>query len=76
MIATVDVPYEIDEDVVITVQDSRLAGNCNKGVRAEFRRRGWDWADFVENGRRTGDFGVFDSHVREAYESAVRRAGG
>ena len=76
MIVTAEVPYEIDEDVVLTVQDSHLSGNCNKGVRARFRARGWDWSRFVAEGMRVGEFGVFDEHVRAAYENALRRLGG
>jgi hypothetical protein len=76
VIVTAEVDYEIDEEVVLTVQDSHVSGNCNKGARALFRRRGWDWSRFVAEGMRVGDLDVFDEHARRAYESALRRRGG
>ncbi|MDR3154300.1 MAG: hypothetical protein LBW85_08545 [Deltaproteobacteria bacterium] len=75
MTVTAEVDYEIDEGVVILPEDSRLIGNCNKGARAWFRRRGLDWARFVSEGLPAGEFGTFDEAVREAYEAALKRTG-
>jgi hypothetical protein len=75
MIVTAEAGYEVDPDVVLTVQDSHDLGNCNKGARAFFRRRGLDWGAFVREGIRTGDFGVFDERVRPVYERALERLG-
>lgn len=74
MIVTAEVDYEIDEDVVLTVQDSHECGNCNKGLRAWFARNGRSWSDFLANGVRVGDLETFDERTRAAYESALRRA--
>jgi hypothetical protein len=74
VIVTADVDYEIDEDVVLTVQDTHACGNCNKGVRSWFARNGMSWSDFVANGIRTGDVREFDERVRAAYESALGRS--
>jgi hypothetical protein len=75
MIVTAEVGYPIDGGVVITPADSRTAGNCNKGARAYFRRRGLDWARFVAEGIPVRELEVFDEYVREAYESALERLG-
>jgi hypothetical protein len=64
-----------DPDVVLTVQDLHDAGDCSKGARAFFRRRGLDWGAFVRDGARTGDLGEFDGHVRPVYERALMRLG-
>jgi hypothetical protein len=73
---TAEVGYEIDPGVVLTPADSGVTGNCNRGARAWFRRRGLDWARFVSEGIPVGEFGVFDERVREAYEAALARLGG
>jgi uncharacterized protein YkuJ len=75
MKVTVDVPYEIDEEVIITVQDAHIAGDCNKGMRRYFERNGWDWSDFIKNGKKVKDVGFFDEFIRPIYEEAVKRNG-
>ncbi len=32
------------------------AGYCRKGARAWFKQRGWNYTDFLENGRDVADF--------------------
>ncbi len=45
----------------VTIQDLRSARYCLAGVRPWFRRHGFDWQDFLDNGidvgtlRATGD---------------------
>jgi hypothetical protein len=75
MIVTVDVPYEIDEELVLTVQDCQFAGNCNMGARSYFLRQGLSWSKFVTKGLKTGEFPVFDEHIRGPYENALKRIG-
>jgi hypothetical protein len=72
---TAEIAYEVDPDVVILPSDTRRAGDCNKGARAYFRRRGIDWARFVSEGIPVGELEVFDEYVRQAYEAALERLG-
>jgi hypothetical protein len=75
MIITVDIDYEIDENIVITPQDTHVIGNCNKGVRAYFRSHGHDWNNFIKNGIKVKDFEFFDENLRQVYEQALIRLG-
>lgn len=40
----------------IYMSDIRKAKMCSGGTRAFFLRQGWDWQDFLENGRDAQDF--------------------
>jgi hypothetical protein len=75
MIVTEQVPYEIDWDTIMLPEDLRVTGTCNRGARAHFKERGWDWARFVREGLPLREFGYFDAHMRVSYENAMRRLG-
>jgi hypothetical protein len=75
MIVTAEIDYEIDPEVVITVQDTHIVGFCNRGARAFFERRGCDWSKFVTEGLKVTEFRIFDEHIREPYEAALKRMG-
>ncbi|WP_443612769.1 hypothetical protein [Acinetobacter pseudolwoffii] len=38
------------------MSDIRKAKMCSGGTRAFFLRQGWDWQDFLKNGRAAQDF--------------------
>ncbi|WP_257229654.1 hypothetical protein [Acinetobacter sp. YH01021] len=38
------------------MSDIRKAKMCSSGTRAFFLRQGWDWQDFLKNGRDAQDF--------------------
>ena len=38
------------------MSDIRKAKMCSAGARAFFLRQGWDWQDFLKNGRDAQDF--------------------
>lgn len=40
----------------IYMSDIRKAKMCSGGTRAFFLRQGWDWQDFLKNGRDAQDF--------------------
>lgn len=40
----------------IYMSDIRKAKMCSSGARAFFLRQGWDWQDFLKNGRDAQDF--------------------
>ena len=40
----------------IYISDLRKAKMCARGSRAFFLARGWDWQDFLKNGRDARDF--------------------
>ena len=40
----------------IYLSDIRKAKMCSSGTRAFFLRQGWDWQDFLKNGRDAQDF--------------------
>lgn len=40
----------------IYMSDIRKAKMCSSGTRAFFLRQGWDWQDFLKNGRDAQDF--------------------
>lgn len=40
----------------IYMSDIRKAKMCSGGTRAFFLRQGWDWQDFLKNGRNAQDF--------------------
>lgn len=40
----------------IYISDLRKAKMCARGSRAFFLARGWDWQDFLKNGRDVQDF--------------------
>ena len=40
----------------IYMSDLRKAKMCARGSRAFFLSRGWDWQDFLKNGRDAQDF--------------------
>lgn len=40
----------------IYISDLRKAKMCARGSRAFFLARGWDWQDFLKNGRDAQDF--------------------
>lgn len=40
----------------IYMSDIRKARMCASGTRAFFLRQGWDWQDFLKNGRDAQDF--------------------
>ena len=40
----------------IYMSDIRKAKMCSAGARAFFLRQGWDWQDFLKNGRDAQDF--------------------
>lgn len=40
----------------IYMSDLRKAKMCARGSRAFFLSQGWDWADFLKNGREAQDF--------------------
>jgi hypothetical protein len=75
MIITAEIDYKIDEDVVLTTQDTHVIGNCNKGLRAYFRRYGLDWTSFVKNGIKVKECEFFDENIKMVYEQAMLRLG-
>ena len=40
----------------IYISDLRKAKMCARGSRAFFLSQGWDWQDFLKNGRDAQDF--------------------
>ncbi len=40
----------------IYMSDIRKAKMCARGTRAFFISQGWDWQDFLKNGREAQDF--------------------
>ena len=40
----------------IYISDLRKAKMCARGSRTFFLARGWDWQDFLKNGRDAQDF--------------------
>ena len=40
----------------IYMSDIRKAKMCSGGTRAFFLRQGWNWQDFLKNGRDAQDF--------------------
>lgn len=40
----------------IYISDLRKAKMCARGSRAFFLAQGWDWQDFLKNGRDVQDF--------------------
>ncbi|WP_104471230.1 hypothetical protein [Acinetobacter indicus] len=40
----------------IYMSDIRKAKMCSGGTRAFFLRQGWDWQEFLKNGRDAQDF--------------------
>ncbi len=40
----------------IYISDLRKAKMCARGSRAFFLAQGWDWRDFLKNGRDAQDF--------------------
>ncbi len=40
----------------IYMSDIRKAKMCSSGTRSFFLRQGWDWQDFLKNGRDAQDF--------------------
>ena len=40
----------------IYMSDIRRAKMCSSGTRAFFLSQGWDWQDFLKNGRDAQDF--------------------
>jgi hypothetical protein len=70
-----EVDYEVDPDIVVTVQDVHSCGNCNRGARALFRNRGWDWSKFITVGLTIREFHTFDEYLRGPYEHAMKRLG-
>ncbi|KXZ65974.1 MULTISPECIES: hypothetical protein [Acinetobacter] len=40
----------------IYISDLRKAKMCARGSRAFFLAQGWDWQDFLKNGRDAQDF--------------------
>lgn len=38
------------QHLIVTLNDIRAIGFCNKGARVWFDRHGLDWHDFVKNG--------------------------
>lgn len=44
------------EEVKVYRHHFRQLGYCSKGGRAFFNKHGWDWFDFIKNGRSAKDF--------------------
>ena len=38
------------------IRHTRAANICDQGTQRWFSRRGWDWTDFLRNGRPVQDF--------------------
>jgi len=65
------------ENITCTIEDMRAAGFCVDGAKKWFESMGWDFRDFVKNGRSSSDYlnivGDKNEMVMQVIEAAYKR---
>lgn len=59
-----------EDDFILTIEDCRRAGHCPQGVRRWFEDMGFDFRDFLKNGKSAKD--LLDTGDGLAYQVISR----